>query len=45
VLHRFSGADGAHPDTNVIKGADGAIYGTTQAGGTTGEGTIFSIKP
>jgi hypothetical protein len=47
------GADGAHPNDGVTIGPDGAIYGTTQAGGLdgcsqtgyTGCGTVFVLRP
>jgi uncharacterized repeat protein (TIGR03803 family) len=53
VLHSFAGgSDGAQPAAPLIRGRDGALYGTTQAGGTggcafpglpTGCGTVFRI--
>lgn len=53
VLHAFTGgADGALPWSNLIKGSDGAFYGTTQGGGTgtcsdytipAGCGTVFRV--
>lgn len=42
-LHVFSGADGAHPWGGLSVGADGALYGTTTAGGPRGAGTLFRI--
>lgn len=46
VIHSFSGPDGNGPDTPVVIGAGGVLYGTTQGGGT-GEsvGTVFSLAP
>lgn len=43
VLHSFTitGADGFGPNTQLIQGADGALYGTTGIGGTNRHGTIF----
>jgi uncharacterized repeat protein (TIGR03803 family) len=47
VLHAFAGGttDGASPAAGVIQAADGNLYGTTSAGGASGEGTVFSITP
>jgi uncharacterized repeat protein (TIGR03803 family) len=36
-------SDGANPDTALIQGDDGCLYGTTSAGGKNGAGTIFKI--
>jgi uncharacterized repeat protein (TIGR03803 family) len=45
ILHSFQGGrDGGYPYGNVIFGNDGALYGTTSAGGG-GSGTIFKIQP
>jgi uncharacterized repeat protein (TIGR03803 family) len=51
-LYNFSGgADGAHPFSRVMLGANGALYGTTIYGGTekqgcpNGCGTVFSLRP
>jgi uncharacterized repeat protein (TIGR03803 family) len=43
MLHNFNGTDGANPTANLIVGKDGAFYGTTQAGGAHGEGTVFRL--
>ncbi len=50
ILYRFrGGADGANPMSTIVAGADGTLYGTTQAGGGTacgsGCGTIFKLTP
>lgn len=37
--------DGAYPETALIEGSDGYLYGTTRAGGTNGTGVIFRIWP
>ena len=53
-LYSFAGGnDGSHPDSPVIIGADGSIYGTTETGGSgkcnsagyPGCGTVFNLKP
>jgi len=38
-------ADGAQPQAGLVQGIDGNFYGTTYAGGTYGNGTIFQITP
>jgi uncharacterized repeat protein (TIGR03803 family) len=44
VLHSFSGgADGGTPLGGVIMDSAGNLYGTTQVGGTHGNGTVFRI--
>jgi len=43
VLHSFGGTgDGARPSTSMIA-ANGVLYGTTQGGGASYYGTIFSL--
>ncbi|MCI0541842.1 MAG: hypothetical protein L0Z50_42135 [Verrucomicrobiales bacterium] len=46
VLHNFSGAgeDGLNPYAGLVKGSDGAFYGSTLNGGFTC-GTIFRFAP
>ena len=38
-------ADGAFPQTGLVQGTDGNFYGTTQAGGVNGDGTLFKMSP
>lgn len=46
VLYTFQGKpDGANPDGPVILGSKGEIYGTTPAGGTDTDGTLFRLTP
>jgi uncharacterized repeat protein (TIGR03803 family) len=47
TLHKFtgSGSDGAGPTSALIQASNGNFYGTTQAGGTNGYGTVFQITP
>lgn len=45
VLHVFgSGNDGQYPYYGLLLGKKGVLYGTTAAGGASGEGTVFQIK-
>jgi len=44
-LYSFTGgSDGANPEARVIFGRDGALYGTTSAGGND-YGTVFKLRP
>jgi uncharacterized repeat protein (TIGR03803 family) len=36
---------GAYPNTSLIQGTDGALYGTASQGGTFGFGTVFKMNP
>jgi uncharacterized repeat protein (TIGR03803 family) len=45
VLHNFAGGDGSNPCSGLIFDAAGNLYGTTQAGGTHGSGTVFELIP
>lgn len=47
LLHRFAGgaSDGAFPRSGVLAKSDGALIGTTQAGGADNFGTIFLLDP
>ena len=46
TLYAFSGSsDGALPKAGLVSGGNGFFYGTTSAGGTNGNGTIFKISP
>lgn len=44
VLYSFSGANGQYPQANVVFGPKGALYGTTEGGGS-GGGTVFELAP
>ncbi len=44
VLHSFECTDGCSPTAGVTEGSDGALYGTTQGGGTAGGGNVFRIR-
>jgi uncharacterized repeat protein (TIGR03803 family) len=44
ILHSFAGSpDGERPSAGLLQDRYGVLYGTTEYGGTNGEGTIFSI--
>ena len=38
------GSDGGFPYDGVVQGSDGCFYGTTERGGTNGNGTVFRIS-
>jgi len=41
TLHTFTGGDGANPHAGVVLSGK-TLYGTTEAGGSSGSGTIFA---
>ena len=44
TLYQFSGAaDGGAPTGNLVAGSNGILYGLTQAGGASGNGTVFRL--
>jgi uncharacterized repeat protein (TIGR03803 family) len=45
TLYSFqgNGSDGAYPESGVVLDAAGNLYGTTQMGGATNNGTVFEI--
>jgi uncharacterized protein (TIGR03437 family) len=47
TLHSFDfmTADGAYPNTVLVQGSDGGLYGTTAEGGANYWGTVFKIAP
>jgi uncharacterized repeat protein (TIGR03803 family) len=47
VLRHLTGkdGDGKTPNSRLVSGPDGALYGTTDAGGTRSAGTVFRINP
>jgi len=47
TLYTFQGggSDGAGPIARVLFGPDGALYGTTNAGGDSNFGIVFSLRP
>src|SRR5947207_2940117 len=47
VLHHFAGSgvgDGGQPLAAPLQAASGALYGTTQNGGSDGFGTVFRLN-
>jgi uncharacterized repeat protein (TIGR03803 family) len=44
ALHHFIGDDGSNPRASLMQWSDGTLYGTTSAGGTNGEGTVFRLN-
>ena len=46
VLYSFQGnSDGAFPTGGLLRDSAGNLYGTTQAGGASGNGTVFKLDP
>ena len=46
VLYSFTGgADGGISDAGLVRDSAGNLYGTTEAGGTYGDGVVFKITP
>lgn len=49
VLHRFGGrdqdGDGSSPVAGLLMSKNGSLYGTTQWGGISANGTVFELKP
>jgi len=45
ILHSFQVAEGVTPVGGVLIGADGGLYGTTNAGGAHNGGTVYRVDP
>ena len=46
VLYSFTGGnDGSYPTAGLVVDASGNLYGSTNAGGTGGGGTVFELSP
>ena len=44
-IHAFMGPDGQTPDSSVLVGKDGVIYGVAADGGTADKGTVYMLTP
>jgi len=44
ILHSFGGADGSSPIGGLVQATNGTFYGTTESGGESGNGTVFSLS-
>jgi uncharacterized repeat protein (TIGR03803 family) len=44
TLHSFDGADGSNPEAGLLLATDGIFYGSTSLGGSSGNGTLFSLS-
>jgi uncharacterized repeat protein (TIGR03803 family) len=45
-LYAFTGGnDGGYPSVGVIRDSAGNLYGTTEGGGTAGEGVVYEVAP
>ncbi|OLY93311.1 Por secretion system C-terminal sorting domain-containing protein [Cnuella takakiae] len=44
-VFQFSEAGGAYPDGSLLRGDDGAFYGTANSGGANGQGALFRFQP
>jgi uncharacterized repeat protein (TIGR03803 family) len=45
VIYTFTDSDGANPNAGVIQGRDGALYGTTEFGGSNNYGVVYKVNP
>jgi uncharacterized repeat protein (TIGR03803 family) len=45
TLALFDGTDGANPEAGLFADASGDLFGTTYAGGTYDDGTVFELLP
>jgi uncharacterized repeat protein (TIGR03803 family) len=50
TIHTFGGPEGEYPGADLVLATDGTIYGTAEAGGTSGSclggcGTLFALSP
>jgi uncharacterized repeat protein (TIGR03803 family) len=45
ILYLFTGPEGFHPAGSLMRDLKGNLYGTTEAGGAYGGGTVFKLTP
>src|SRR6202007_126101 len=45
IIHSFALSDGAVPFGGLIKDSAGNLFGTTEKGGVTDNGTVFKLSP
>jgi uncharacterized repeat protein (TIGR03803 family) len=45
ILFRFKGKSGENPRGDLVRDADGNLFGTTSRGGALGFGTVFRLDP
>ncbi|HEY2476342.1 MAG TPA: choice-of-anchor tandem repeat GloVer-containing protein [Candidatus Cybelea sp.] len=45
ILQTFTGSDGEFPNAVLLPSSHGTLYSTTWFGGSTGNGTVFSLSP
>jgi uncharacterized repeat protein (TIGR03803 family) len=45
VVHSFTGADGQYPESALVFGGNGVLYGVAVGGGPGGSGAIFELVP
>jgi uncharacterized repeat protein (TIGR03803 family) len=45
LLHSFQQIEGSVPEGGVLIGADGGLYGSTNAGGAFNAGTVYRVDP
>lgn len=43
-IHSFSGSNGASPQSSLVLGKNGTLYGTTVNGGSANGGTVFRLE-
>jgi uncharacterized repeat protein (TIGR03803 family) len=44
-LHTFTDSEGSPTTAELVQGTDGTFYGTTELGGVSGAGSVFSFSP
>jgi uncharacterized repeat protein (TIGR03803 family) len=44
TIASFNGTDGAEPESRLVEDSSGDLFGTTYAGGSSSDGTVFEVK-